>query len=386
MRISKPFVALAATALVAFLAGCAGSSQFAPTGGTTTQSVNHAQPVGSLVRQDAKATLFGAPAIRTTRLSENSFHSFGTEPDKTVAVLFASDNSTGNVDEFKEDKPTNPIATCAGCGGWGLAVSPSAPVGSQLLAVGKSGGTVSIYKTLTGTPVFVASLTLSGGGSGDNAYGICFDDSGGLWADNWPSNGIDYFTAAQVNGGGGAATATIFGSSNLAEYYLACDWDTPKKGENILLSYGYDSSSNVNVDTVNTSTGAETLVANVGNLGSGTGFPGGIAVDKKDDLLANDQYGTLYEYAGADKWKLKGSCTWGFNPNDWTSIVFDDTQKESWAGDLQFSSAGEFAISTKLPLAKSGACKPGESGGPSTKQSGETAGYLGIAVYPNNGV
>jgi hypothetical protein len=377
MHISKSYVAIATTALVVSLAGCSGS------GSQLNPAASQDSATQSIVRMRTPAiSVDGNPGNRIARLSENRF----TTPNATAkSYLFASDNSTGNVDIFPEDNPTNPLSTCAGCGGWGLAISPEGSGHPALLAVGKSGGTVEIYKSVGPSPVHLATLTLSSGG---NSYGLCWARDGGLYADNWPTGAIDFFNHAKVIGGGAPTRTLTVTGDNTVVYYVACDNETISK-KNILLSYGYNGSNdNVDVDLVAQSTGAETFEQTIGNLGSGTGFPGGLAVDANDNLVANDQYGTLLDLGNKEPWHGKPTavCTWGFNPNDLTSIVFDNTQNELWGGNVQFSGAGEFAQSYAYPLLQKGACKsPGSSGGPTTEQSGETAGYLGVAVYPNKG-
>jgi hypothetical protein len=378
MQLSTSNIAVATTALVVSLAGCSGgSSQLDPAAeGGTTQSV---------VRLRAPAiSVDGNPGNRTAQLSENRFTGITAS---AKSYLYASDNSTGNVDIFPEDHPTNPIGTCAGCGGWGLAVSPESSGHPALLAIGKIGGTVEIYNKLGPSPVHLATLTLSGGSS-VNSYGLCWARDGGLYADNWPTNAIDFYNHAKVIGGGAPTKTLKVSGGNTVVYYIACDNETISK-QNILLSYGYNQNAgdNVEVDLVAQTNGAETLEQIVGNLSSGTGFPGGLAIDAKDDLVANDQYGTFYDLGNTEPWTGSpvASCKWGFNPNDLTSIVFDNAQDELWAGNLQFIGA-EFAQSYAYPLIHKGNCKsPGSSGGPTTEQSGETGGYLGVAVWPNKG-
>jgi hypothetical protein len=383
MRAFRWYGAASAAALATCLAGCAGNgSSIAPVGGGTSASASRSV-VGM---RGAALDPSGFPGNRTAVLSENRFTSLRADSN-SGAVLFASDNTTGNLDEFTEDNPTNPTSTCSGCGGWGLAVSPGVLGNAALLAVGKSGGTVEIYNTLTGTLNHVSSLTLSGKGAGTNALGICFDRSGGLYADNWPSNTVDYFRSPKA---GGSPTKTLTVKAYSVLSYLACDFDKiGKSGENYLMGYGYNNSDlKVNVDSINPVSGAATREQTLGSIAQSNGFPGGLAIDANDDLVANNQYGKLYDINNTEPWKgaIKQVCTWVFQPNDWKSIAFDDTQQEIWAGNLLFSGEGQYAISTTFPLTNGQCSSPGESGGPSTEQSGETQGYNGIAVYPNAGV
>jgi len=382
MQVSKSFVALATTALVAFLAGCSGSSQFAPAqSGSATQSVNRA-PAGPM-RSTTYPTLNGQPAVTLNRLSDLRFMPTGAGPDKggKTVYLYLNDDTTGNVDVFNEDTDAL-VAQCPACGGWGLAVSPENLDGTgELLAVGKSGapGTVEIYDALsTGTPVHIATLNSSVG----DAYGICFDNTGGVYGTNFVSGTIDHWTAAQVLGTGGAGTQTSTIMTDTR--YVACDHDKLKSGENYLMASGNSGAGNHTVEEV---LPVDVVVqANINY--NGAHFPGGLAIDKKDDLVVNDQYGAMFDLGNKEPWKakIKSYCTWGFNPNDYTSIVFDDTQKEIWASDIQFSSlSGTVGKSNKYPLVNKKACPTGESKGPTAPQANESQ-YLGVAVWPNTGV
>jgi hypothetical protein len=378
MQVSKSFVAFATTALVAFLAGCSGGSQFAPAqSGSATQSVNRA-PARDASR-GVQASLTGGPAVMTSRLSDGRFVSTGIKPNKTVPQLFLSDNPTGNVDQFNEDKPNALVATCAGCGGWGLAVSPDKLGATQLLAIGKSGGSILIYDTLP-TPTLISTLTTSGG----NAYGICFDGTGGIYSTDFgASTNVDYFTKAQVLGAGGGPTTTLHTTALTDARYTACDYDKlGSKGENYVMVNGF---TGAGTDGVEELLPVDALVNTV--AGPNGSFPGGLALDKKDDLIVNDQYGAMFDLGNKEPWKAhyKASCTWGFNPNDYTNIAFDDVQNEIWAADPTFAGV-TMGVSNKYKFAGGNkACAPGPSGGPTATQSGE-AQYLGVAVWPNGGV
>jgi len=370
MQISKSYVALAATAFAAILAGCSGGgSQVAPSAGNgVTQSVvrGHAPTID----------VMGHPGNRTPIQSELKFSGVGM--DGAAPKLFLSNNTTGAIDLYPEDNPTNPTASCAGCGGWGLAVRPGA---GSVLAAGTSSGTVNIFALPALT--LSATVSLTGGGS---AYGLCFDFAGGLWADNWPTGTLNYWKKADlVTGHAPDKTINAAGDANIV-YYLACDAESKK--ENTLYAYGYNSSSDaVNVDGVNKISGAETADFTAGNLGSGTGFPGGLAISAKDDLVVNNQYGTLYEAGVKEPWKGNGSkgCTWGFNPNDITNVAYDNLQKEVWGSNINFGGTTlmTYGESIKASPVATGTCATGESGGPSTGIANDE--YLGVAVFPNLG-
>ena len=393
MHISRKMTAPLLVAAALAIAGCAGSSTSSSIP-AQTQSV-HQSAGGPHLYSFHGRTVAGPFA--SEKMNDQWAHrsvtpSMGVDTIypaakcANTARLFGSDNTTGNLDVFCEDgvtgKPNVHVKTLAGAAGWGVAVQPS----GRMLAVGKSGGTISVYASALNPTTPSVTLTLSGQSAGDNAYGLCWDDKGGLYATNWPANTIDYFAGPLVSGG---PTSTITTTTVTEDYYLACDFDKRETGNNgDLLVYGFNTSSpNVDSDVaiVALPAGPDTVVQTLGSLNTGNGFPGGLAMSAKDDLLANDQYGTLYDLGVKEPWKTApvGSCTWGFNPNDYTNIAFDNTQTEVWASDINFGGTTYLQSNGAPPL--SGTCvTPGESGGPTAPISGEGS-YLGVAVYPNLG-
>jgi hypothetical protein len=279
MRISQLVCALAATAFAALLTGCSGSgSQLAPAGSPSD---------GTMQSLDLGA--------RLPQLTENRF--IGTVAPCT-ACLYASDEATGDVDLFPEDGPFGSSAICSGCGGYGLAVSTGS---SPLLAMGTKTGKVTIFKLYglgsPASPYYHNTLTLTGG----SALGICFDGSGGVYADNFGSSNIDHWTSALA--GTGHTVIPAHGDVNNV-YYLACDTESSTVTK--LYAYGYNSNTTsepVNVDLVAQPGGLETPESLVGSFNSGTGFPGGLAINDQDDLIVNNEYNqTLYNMGTTEPW------------------------------------------------------------------------------------
>lgn len=308
---------------------------------------------------------------------------------KCKVLLFGSENLTGVLDQYCEDGAAGQVGTTVGAGGWGIAMS-----GNQM-AVGVNGGTINVYSGLPtlGTPI---SLILSGQASGYNAYGVCFDDKGGLFATNWPGTNIDYFAPPLANGNHPTSTVvTNTGGSTNEVYYLACDFDKKETGNNgYLMAYSFVLDGVTDPATVGQvpqpyagGSQALTVEQTLGSLGNGNGFPGGLAINKKDHLLANNQYGTLYDLGTKEPWSVPaaGSCTWGFNPNDFTNISWDNKSHEVWATDINFG-AGLYTYLQSVgapPL--SGSCvTPGESGGPTFAIYNEE--YLGVGVFKAPGM
>jgi hypothetical protein len=357
MHISKSYIALATTtAFAALLAGCSG--------GSTSQSVVRLLTPTIDLRSDL--------GNRIPHPTENRF--IGIDVNGPV-YLYGSDNVTGNVDIFPEDNPSAPFSTCAGCGGWGLAISHGA---GPLLAAGTLAGTVGIY-TLgdPANPILAQTLVLTGGG---HAFGICFDDHGGIYADNYPTNIIDHWTSALT---GGVHTAIPAHYDVYYVFYLACDKESPTATK--LYAYGINPTTGaVNVDLVATPGGLETPETLVGNASSGTGYPGGLAIAANDDMVVNnDRLHKLYDMGTTEPWwgTATFGCTWGPPPHKIASIVWDNTDAEVWAGSIV--AGATFAESISAPIPTGGPCARGESGGPTDRIAGEK--YYGVAVYPNKG-
>jgi hypothetical protein len=379
MRISQLFCALAAPAFAALLADCSGGgSQLAPAGSpsdSAMQSVARLRTPGIDLRGDL--------GNRLPQLTEGRF--IGTVAP-SPSYLYASDYGSGNVDLFPEDGPFGTPSVCSGCGGFGLAVSTGS---SPLLAMGTTTGTVKIFKLYgSGTPAspsYHNTLTLTGG----DALGICFDGSGGVYADDYPGNKIDHWTSALA--GTGHTVIPAYGDVNEV-FYIACDSESASSTK--LYAYGLntnDSSNPANVDLVHQPGGLETTETLVGTLSSTTGYPGGVAINDQDDLIVNDQYTqTLYNMGTTEPWAgvATNGCTWGSTAPSLASVVWDDRNPakpaEVWSGGLTPGDKA-FAESFAAPIPSSGPCTtPGESGGPTTPQPNEVE-YLGLAVYPNLG-
>jgi hypothetical protein len=382
-----------AGALSALLAACSGgSSNVSPALGRNSQggqAVNRAavDALSSRTIGPFASAQLNERFARTLQVSTQAGVPVMGDAATCTAYLFGSDYTTGNLDEFCEDQPNALVVTIPRGAGWGLAVEP----GKAQLAVGKTGGTISIYKTLpkiAGGPSSV--LTLSSPNT--NAYGLCWDNHGGLYATNWPQSNIDYFDAARVAAGGGA-TSTLTPTTVTEPYYLACDFDKAESGGRGYLMLGGFALGTPNrdydVSRFELPGGPDRVVQRLGSYSTGTGFPGGLALKSDDTLIANSQDGTLYDLGNKAPWNAppKAACTWSFlHPDLYTSIVFDDGQAEIWASDTLFPTNGTYGRSLAYPLPTTGSCAfPGESGSTTPMIGGETQ-YLGVAVYPNNGV
>ncbi len=306
--------------------------------------------------------------------------------------LFASDNVTGNVDEFCEDAVIfRLVAVCPNCGGWGLAVSPffTGP-GYQDLAIGTKTGKVTIWtvKLSTGAVSAVPKSTLKLTHAGDAASGICFEKSGGLYATDFGHNVIDFFNAASLAGPGSFTPTGKWLTTNVTQpYAIACDIDSQGAPENYLMAVGLDTTNQqVTLSQVVNGpppSGAQSVDDTPESTfgGASFAFPGGMALDKNDDLVISFRGSSrVYDMGNAEPWSGAGTfCT---APGPYAGIAFDDEQNEIWAGYLMTTTTTEVA-SAAYPL--TAGCPPGTSGGPALPEDGEQQ-YFGVAVAPNEGV
>jgi DNA-binding beta-propeller fold protein YncE len=228
--------------------------------------------VSLLLLAACQATNFGGPLplfgerIASARATFSRPASGGKGPPSETWI-FASNGEVGNVDVYSA-KTLQKISECS-CTGVGLAVDPH----SGDLAVGTKSATVSVWHVKSKSITLFATLSLS---QGPYAIGLAFDAKGDLYAANAGDNVIDFFKASEIEAGGGGPTRTLF-TSNLNEVeYLAADAHN-------LLADGYDSSGQPLLVSVNTQTGADTILQAIvsGNL------PEGIVFDRRDNLILN---------------------------------------------------------------------------------------------------
>ncbi len=260
-------------------------------------------------------------------------------------MVFASDNASGNLDIFCGGRGVKiaanalPMQTIPRAAGWGLAVHGS------MLAVGQGNGTIALYKNLPSLVNAPEILNLANGPSGYNAYGLAFDQWGGLYASEWPGPYLDYWRDPK---GGGKPCE--YESPDISEvYYVAA--------HSVSVDiYGFDgNTSDVdavidNVKGMRDCDPTERQITTLGSLADGDGFPGGIVTDKNGFLYANNQYGTLYslgQYPG--RFGQTGEkCSWGFDPNDVTNINVDSNQSGIWAANINFGNSPLTSVSHRL--------------------------------------
>jgi hypothetical protein len=255
--------------------------------------------------------------------------------------LFLSANLSGNVDAY--DTTTGGlIGECQGCGGWGLATDGK----TGDIAMGAPGGVITVWHVTGSLLVPYATLQLSSAGS--NALGLTFDHAGNLYATDYPNAEIDEFDAATIAAGGGSAARTYPLPGFAEAYYLASD------GPNVLLD-GWDGNGSFIVAelVIKGRDGNLKLLQNLGSLSAGTGFPGGLSIDKHQVLLVDNQYaGTVSTFARPWTGTATSTLAWGYQPDDYTAIVLDQLKDTLWAADVYSAGSGSssFGVANSYPL------------------------------------
>ena len=231
--------------------------------------------------------------------------------------IFASNGEAANVDVY-DAKTLKLISQCT-CTGVGLAVAPR----SGDLAVGTHSETVTVWHVKRKQITLFATLNLS---QGPYAIGLAFDKKGDLYAANAGDNAIDFFTASEIATGGGTPARTLV-TSHLSEVeFLAA-------GGHALLADGYNAYGQPFLVSVNTRTGADTVLQ---QLTSGT-VPEGIAFDRRENLILNTVGDSNTLAVFKKPWSgsptltfVYGSATNGY----YTGISLNKPQNTLWAGNF----------------------------------------------------
>jgi hypothetical protein len=355
-------------ALAACLSGCNAAVQSNPSG-----ALPAARGEAHAVRIVADAKLFRSPEANARLAAQGTLRRVGAghfapfaRAGKPPGFVFLSDTLTGNVDTYNETTGAL-ITTCAGCGGWGLAIS-----GTGNLAMGAYGGVVTLWHVAQTGITQYGTCTLSGAADDTNAVGITWDGKGGIYAGNWPSNTIDYFSAATIAGGCTAPTLSLETTNLEVVFYLAI----ARKG---LLADGYTFSGDADLMAINEKTGADTELQTIGNLSAGTGYPGGVAADAAQNVYVVNQYGTVTSFATSGRGAENGSCLLPSVDYDETALALGTTEKNFFAATANFTGSvtETFGLAEALPLGSGAVCTLQYQTSP--EQASEQ--YIGAAVW-----
>ena len=235
-----------------------------------------------------------------------------------VAWIFASNGEEGNVDVYSA-KTLKMIAQCS-CTGVGLAVDPR----SGDLAVGTRSSTVTVWHVQNKAITLFATLNLS---QGPYAIGLAFNKKGDLYVANAGDNVIDFFASSEIQAGGGEPTRTLVTSHLNEVEYLAVD-------SRKLLADGYNSNGQPILVSVNTHTGADTILQ---NIESGQ-LPEGIVFDLQDNLILNTigNNNTLAVYKRPWSGSPTSTFVYGSGAQNgyYTGISLNKSQNTLWAASF----------------------------------------------------
>jgi hypothetical protein len=232
--------------------------------------------------------------------------------------IFASNGEVGNVDVYSA-KTLKMISQCS-CTGVGLAVDPQ----SGDLAVGTRSSTVTVWHVKNKAITLFATLNLS---QGPYAIGLAFDKKGDLYAANAGDNVIDFFESSEIEAGGGGPTRTLVTSHLNEAEFLAADAHS-------LVADGYNSYGQPLLVSVNTHTGADTILQ---QIESGQ-LPEGIVFDRQQNLILNT-VGNDNTLAVFEKpWSGPPTSTFvygsGAENGYYTGISLNRSQNTLWAGSF----------------------------------------------------
>ncbi|HEX3368070.1 MAG TPA: hypothetical protein VHS56_00715 [Candidatus Cybelea sp.] len=255
------------------------------------------------------------PATATATFSKPNVHSGKGPPSETW--IFASNGEVGNVDVYRA-KTLKMISQCT-CSGVGLAVDPR----SGDLAVGTRSETITVWHVNNKQITLFATLNLS---QGPYAIGLAFDTKGDLFAANAGDNVIDFFAASEIAAGGGTPERTLV-TSHLSEVeYLAAN-------ARALLADGYNSNGQPFLVSINTRTGADTILQ---QIESGT-VPEGITFDLRGNLILNTAGDTNTLAVFKKPWSGPPTSTFAYGsaPNGYyTGISLNKSQNTLWSGNF----------------------------------------------------
>jgi hypothetical protein len=331
------------------VAACQGAGSLAsPIGGAQSSltSVRASLPsIAGQARAKPARAVFSTPQV--------------VEAAHKPAWVFASNGEGGNVDVY-DQKTFKMISGCP-CDGVGLAVQPKTGV----LAVGARSSSITLWRVArTGITQF-GTLKLS---QGPYAIGIAFDGRGNLYAGNAGDNVIDFFTADEVKNGTGSPARTLF-TTNLNEVeYLAATGTS-------LVADGYNQNGQPIIVSVNTKTGADTILQ---MPVSGT-LPYGIVFDRKQNLIFNNAGNTNTIFVYAKPWNGSPSVSFvygnGASNGYYSGISLNAAQTTLWAANFTILNPSHAAVSVQAnsyPL--------GSVGNGSLAIAGEF--YDSIAAWP----
>ena len=350
--------ALAATALVGLLAGCSGGSQLSPSGNIGADSASHQASLASKfggagrnaliarINSDSRtAGSYGKPFLsakfnlmvelnkNAIRASRRHFYPFKkTKPNSTL--LFVSDGTTEDIYVYST-ATGDVIGTVTGAGGGGIATNVKGQLAAGTINPSTDGGEINTYTvTSDGATANNVTLTLSSG----FPDGITYDAKGDIYASDFPSSNVDFFDAATVASGGSATKTYTLPDFEYVYYVQAF-------GNKIYVDG--DTSEGFGVGEL-TKKGDKVLINGIVDPVEDAGFPGGLAIDSKHNIIVNNQYGSISTYAKPYTGGPSAITEWGFDPNDVTGIALDLLQENVYGVDINFG--GSSLVGYPIPF------------------------------------
>jgi hypothetical protein len=358
MPITNAYRALAATALVGLLAGCSGGSQLAPSGNLGAQSASHQVGVASkfsgtgrnaaiakLNSDSRTAGSYGKPFLsaksnllaelnhKSIIASRQKFYPFKkTKPNSTL--LFVNDEGTEDVYVYSTSTG-EVVGTLSGVGFAGLATNSSGQLAIGTLDPSTGEGLINTY-TVTSDGATSNGVTLSiSSGFPD---GITYDKKGDIYASDFPSSNVDFFSASTVSSGGGPTKTYTLPDFEYVYYVQAF-------GNTIYVDG--DTEDGFGVGEL-TKKGDKVLINGIVDPVEDAGFPGGLAIDSKHNIIVNNQYGSISTYAKPYTGGPSAITEWGFDPNDVTGIALDLLQENVYGVDINFG--GSSLVGYPIPF------------------------------------
>jgi hypothetical protein len=341
---------LAAVAAAAILAGCSGASQVTPS--------SLSQPADRTARTASTGSRALAGPFRDPRANA-LFASRSLEPappgggfsrtSKTHttgdSLLFVSATMIGAVYAYDIEQQQQ-VWGCNHCGGYGLATDPTSGDVAIATYLDYYYPVVQVYHVNDDSLTLYSTLYLSGSDA-DYGLGVAYDAKGNLYATVSPTNAVNEFYHATITKGGGNPDRSFTVSQLASADYLTTD------GTKVIVNGTTSSSEFVALLLDTSGKGADKLLNSFGSESNQTGFPGGMAVDSKHNLIVNNQYGTLTTYAKPWTGSATSTLNWDPADNDYTGIALNPQQTEVYADDFNSTYDG-IGISNPYPLSSVG--------------------------------
>jgi hypothetical protein len=278
-------------------------------------------------------------------------------------LLVADDNSIVVFDA----KSFHVISTCS-CGGGPIAVNPT----TYDMAGTLSNSKIGVWHVNANAITQFATLTLS---QDDTEYpeAIAYDEKGDLYSTHGVDNYIDFFSAAEIQAGGGSPSRTFRANDLVRAYAMAIH------GKHMALGGDLGASGTVLIDSIDLSNGSEQIEQAL----NGPYFAG-MVLDRHNTLLLNligypnNIDGSLVAFAYP--WSGSPSQAWEYSDGDdyevYNGISLNKKQDEV------YSTAYDSPYISEYYGYVSSSTYPTLGGGGGSSRAVEYAGYGSIAVDP----